>query len=123
MQNVIIWFIKNFNPLARMGRDQANPQRSGIRGISIHSPVWGETIDPIYKVLTGDISIHSPVWGETIDPIYKVLTGDISIHSPAKGETRFLPMGVAVGIISIHSPAKGETAQYSTVYREMTQAS
>ncbi|VTS17360.1 Uncharacterised protein [Streptococcus equi subsp. zooepidemicus] len=48
---------------------------------------------------------------------------NISIHSPAKGETYLLRYHAKNGVISIHSPAKGETAQYSTVYREMTQAS
>ncbi|HEL1158749.1 TPA: hypothetical protein TVK09_000086 [Streptococcus equi subsp. zooepidemicus] len=47
----------------------------------------------------------------------------ISIHSPAKGETADNQKNYELLLISIHSPAKGETAQYSTVYREMTQAS
>ncbi|KDE01981.1 hypothetical protein M837_01917 [Streptococcus equi subsp. zooepidemicus SzS31A1] len=35
--------------------------------ISIHSPVWGETIAVAYQKNVKKISIHSPVWGETTD--------------------------------------------------------
>ncbi|HEL1170725.1 TPA: hypothetical protein TVK16_000748 [Streptococcus equi subsp. zooepidemicus] len=58
---------------------------------------------------------------KSIDLLYLVTV--ISIHSPVWGETVLGRQDYQWQHISIHSPAKGETAQYSTVYREMTQAS
>ncbi len=40
----ILAFTFDFNPLARMGRDPCAVTFSTVQKISIHSPVWGETV-------------------------------------------------------------------------------
>ncbi|SUN53812.1 Protein of uncharacterised function (DUF3264) [Streptococcus equi subsp. zooepidemicus] len=55
-----------FNPLARMGRDDESGHLRLKIEISIHSPVWGETLREYHRDNITTISIHSPVWGETV---------------------------------------------------------
>ncbi len=78
---------KDFNPRARVGRDEGLLHGDFLQNISIHAPAWGATCcsscswptayhfnprarvgrDDSYAVLRGfqHISIHAPAWGAT----------------------------------------------------------
>ncbi len=101
---------KNFNPLAREGRDKMYASNAAVREISIHSPARGETDAWLWH--RGRADYFNPLAREGRDssctPSHNF--DAISIHSPARGET--LGRGVSkneYGPISIHSPARGET--------------
>ena len=103
----------DFNPRTRVGCDRDNPQSVCRRGISIHAPAWGATIDfnpysyqavfqsthprgvrhfTISSISAGkDISIHAPAWGATKCMHIHFFVFGISIHAPAWGATKSRP--------------------------------
>ena len=123
---------KNFNPRARVGRDD-ELFKGGVRvRISIHAPAWGATSNPptssdqphhfnprarvgrdtnIPCIITSAyiISIHAPAWGATAGgkEAYGQLV--ISIHAPVWGATNEYVYWGKVLEISIHAPVWGAT--------------
>ena len=61
-------------------------------GISIHSPVWGETESCQKYLSKGKFQSTPPVWGETREEIRGVKeVAHISIHSPVWGRPAMPP--------------------------------
>ena len=58
--------ILNFNPRSRVGNDPTKYSWTKIKGISIHVPAWGTTINNVSGVFLSHISIHVPAWGTTV---------------------------------------------------------
>ena len=102
--------ILNFNPRSRVGNDPTKYSWTKIKGISIHVPAWGTTINNVSGVFLSHISIHVPAWGTTILSCQLCHILEISIHVPAWGTTRQAVLHYTVRIISIHVPAWGTTA-------------
>ncbi|HEL1199234.1 TPA: hypothetical protein TVL21_000545 [Streptococcus equi subsp. zooepidemicus] len=120
----------DFNPLARMGRDASSSTAGGDMDISIHSPVWGETLSERWQFTSKFISIHSPVWGETNKWQIQFLKDIFQSTRPYGARHVFYDIiyllqyfnplarmgrdlndlnGNRVWYISIHSPVWGET--------------
>ncbi len=57
------------------------------RGISIHTPARGVTVDRLRYSLHTKISIHTPARGVTPFPCVANFFTSISIHTPARGVT------------------------------------
>ena len=55
----------NFNPRARVGRDKGGDTWDLIAYISIHAPAWGATLVQKAHGREFIISIHAPAWGAT----------------------------------------------------------
>ena len=98
-----------FNPRARVGRDLEVGQALIDVGISIHAPAWGATTSHSPRQHHHRISIHAPAWGATHAPPRRTPAYGISIHAPAWGATCHRGLARAVRAISIHAPAWGTT--------------
>ena len=55
----------SFNPRARVGRDEREPDELLHDGVSIHAPAWGATFASASAISPADVSIHAPAWGAT----------------------------------------------------------
>ena len=55
--------------------------------ISIHAPVWGDSLDHRQKASSVHISIHAPVWGDSLMATTDAITQTISIHVPVWGDS------------------------------------
>ena len=85
-----------FNPHTREGCDGATGRDdSGVRAISIHTPVKGvTTIEAMIWDKSARISIHTPVKGVTPGLPRLLRDIQISIHTPVKGVTVDRPLGI-----------------------------
>ena len=101
--------LRNFNPRARVGRDDGAVDNRPINAISIHAPAWGATIGRSYVERKQLISIHAPAWGATAFAFSCMIKPPISIHAPAWGATLDSLFGDIRLPISIHAPAWGAT--------------
>ena len=69
----------DFNPRARVGRDDILELRKTLLKISIHAPAWGATLLAPAKETTNNISIHAPAWGATV-PVYTGLITAVALY-------------------------------------------
>ena len=78
----------DFNPRARVGRDDERQCKLLLGVISIHAPAWGATSSPCRRGQGEGISIHAPAWGATVSLVLEACCFVISIHAPAWGATK-----------------------------------
>ena len=76
-----------FNPRARVGRDARHRIIDVLHMISIHAPAWGATGWKATAMTYRVISIHAPAWGATELSQFESMFDNISIHAPAWGAT------------------------------------
>ena len=134
------WYLKRFNPRARVGRDLPSKTSSWPQdAVSIHAPVWGATahmgalslegegFNPRARVgrdarackarTRGVVSIHAPVWGATPQQRCCATIGVVSIHAPVWGATLSgIGTNTATPVVSIHAPVWGATVGIGVDY-------
>ena len=109
----------DFNPRARVGRDNGFSVESFQFVISIHAPAWGATHQGDGRSNGEIISIHAPAWGATCRLFGRQVLHIISIHAPAWGAT----VPVYTGLITAVALYFSRTSFWPCCYRHFSSQS
>ena len=101
-----------FNPRARVGRDARHRIIDVLHMISIHAPAWGATIPVLEQYDDLMISIHAPAWGATTRTAHaRAMPRHFNPRARVGRDARYC--GACFHhLISIHAPAWGATEDF-----------
>ena len=102
---------RGFNPRSHEGNDGALVCIPEKKGVSIHVPTRGTTLNDVLSDAYSIVSIHVPTRGTTCPTNNHRAPDTVSIHVPTRGTTMYrLPPELSKNV-SIHVPTRGTTWQ------------